>query len=307
MGGNGGGGWFPPRRMPSTRQDVDDQIAESDYRAEVSEIVTNSLSNYNDRDAEATRKHLETLKKALSKEIDGVVELSFGGSVSKHSYVDGISDVDVLADVSGTELERMTPKELLGYFAKLVGDRLPGTEVKAGNMAVTVTYSDGTEIQILPTLKTPSGIHVADPNTGKWSSLIRPQAFAAELSRANRESSGMMIPVIKMFKAAQASLPRDSQLEGYHIEALAIRAFGNYKGSATYKDMFQHLCSRIVDDVKTPIHDSTGQSWHVDDSLGPANSTAREKCSKSVKRLADKLLAADSSRDGDAWRDLFNV
>ncbi len=42
------------------------------------------------------RERLEVLKSKLSKELDGTFDQFFGGSIAKHTYVDGLSDIDSL-------------------------------------------------------------------------------------------------------------------------------------------------------------------------------------------------------------------
>ncbi len=307
MCGSRGHFWIPPRRMPPVRHDIETQTSDTEYKAEVSSIMQDVLSDYNSRDVEAIHNHLDLLKKALSKEIDDVIEIVFGGSVAKHSYVDGLSDVDVLVNVAGTELAFKSPEELLKYFSELIQDRLPDTKVKVGSMALTVAYSDGCEIQLLPTIKTPDGIRVSNRYGTGWSNIVRPQDFTKKLSEVNNASGRLVVPVIKLFKGAQSSFPEDAQLSGYHVESLAVNAFRNYTGNLNTKEMFRHLCGYITDQVKFPVADSTGQSIHVDDSFGPANSTQRQLSSTYVQRLANRLDAADSNRDPEVWKEVFGA
>jgi tRNA nucleotidyltransferase (CCA-adding enzyme) len=168
MGGSGGS-WFPSRNNALTLRDVEERKNEAAYNAEVSSIIDDALKGYNNRDAEATNKHLDVLEKALSKEIDGLVEMRFGGSISKHSYVDGLSDIDVLVNVSDTKFANHDPQHLLSYFSDLIKERLPNTKVTTGDMAVTIQYKDGCEIQLLPAIKTQTGVKVARADGNGWS------------------------------------------------------------------------------------------------------------------------------------------
>lgn len=306
MGGSGGGSWSPPRDVPQIKSDLDNQTKDADYRSEVEKFIQDVLSNYNSRDVEAINKHLDVLSKAISKEIDGMVEIRFGGSVSKHSYVDGLSDIDVLVNVKETELINKTPKDLLSYFAAQIEKRLPNTKADPGNMAVTIKYKDGCEIQLLPAIKTQTGYKIPKADGSTWSNVVRPGKFAEKLTEVNKNNNGKVVPTIKLFKAALSNLPKDVQLSGYHAESLAVNAFKNYKGSTNKMDMLRHLIDYTSKNVTKPISDSTGQSVHVDDYLGSTDSTQRRRVSKFIGRLGKKLDAAGHSYDSNTWKEILN-
>ena len=200
MGGSGGGFWSQPRQLNKIRHDVELKNNESAFNSEVANIIDNALSEYNDRDVDVINKHLETLKSALSKDIEESIEMRFGGSVAKHSYVDGMSDIDILANVGKTELSSKSPEELLHYFKERIEDRLPNTKVEVGTMSVIVKYSDGNELQLLPSIKTATGIRVANSNGVGWSNVVKPHIFARKLTDVNNNNGGFVVPVIKLFK-----------------------------------------------------------------------------------------------------------
>lgn len=279
----------------------------SEYNAEVNKLLQEALKSFNDRDVEAVNKHLDVLKKAIEKEIEESVRLVFGGSVPKHTFINGLSDIDTLVLVNKTSLQNKSPQETLDYFAQQIQKRLPHTDVSVGRLAVTVRYSDGCEIQLLPAIKTATGYKIADSVLStKWSNVVRPKAFAQKLTTVNKACSGKVVPVIKLFKAAvKDALPKNSKLSGYHAESLAIEAFKNYNGNKTHKDMLTHLCRTAIERVKTPIKDKSGQSIHVDDYLGAKNSTDRNKVSHALKRLATRMEKADRLNSKAEWENLF--
>ena len=172
---------------------------------------------------------------------------------------------------------------------------------------MTVRYSDGCEIQLLPAIKTATGYKIADSlSSEKWSNVVRPKAFAQKLTAVNKACSGKVVPVIKLFKAAvKEVLPQGSKLSGYHAESLAIEAFKNYKGSKTHKEMLIHLCRNASERVKEPIKDKSGQSIHVDDYLGAKNSQKRNKISGYLGRLAKRMEKADKFNSKGEWEKLF--
>jgi hypothetical protein len=275
------------------------------YEAGVNAVLEEAVSEYSDRDVEAIRRHIETVKRAIESDVEGTVELLFGGSTQKQTYVNGLSDVDLLARIDDPSLIGRPAQEVLRRFSARIRRRLPNTDVTPGRLAVTVRYSDGHELQILPALSTGSGVRIPSPSGDGWSNVIRPEAFARKLTEVNRNCGRRVVPTIKLFKGAQESLPENAHLSGYHIESLAVKAFERYEGRRVYKDMLMHFLRHAAEDVKTPISDRTGQSIHVDDYMGAANSQARLRSSSYIDRLARRLEIADRERQIGEWEKIF--
>lgn len=306
MSSGGFSGYRDHRSLGEKIYEAEKQRMLREYEREVNLYLQDLLKDYNDRDVLAINKHLNTLKDALEKLIEGTIDLNFGGSIKKHTYVNGLSDVDVIAKIKDASLESKSPREVLEYFADRIKERLPNTEVSIGKLAVTVKYkSDGHEIQILPAIQTKSGIKISDATTNKWSSVIKPDVFARKLTETNKANNGKVVPVIKILKAINSTLPDNSQLSGYHIESMAVNAFKNYSGRKTYYDMVRHLCNYIADNVKNPIKDSTGQSIHVDDYLGATNSIKRQRIMKSYERVINRINIAERKFSVDDFKEII--
>lgn len=311
MGGSGGSGWSSSNLSGIDKlvQQANEQTNALSYTSEVNSLLQDALQRYNDRDTDAINKHIEDLKKAIEKELEEEsVNLNFGGSVRRHTFIDGLSDVDILVLINQTSLQGKTPKEVLEYFAGQIKQQLPNTEVfPPGKLAVTVRYSDGCEVQLLPAIKTATGFKIASSiDENQWSNVVRPEAFARKLTAVNKACSGKVVPVIKLFKAAVKEVfPTNLKISGYHAESLAIEAFERYEGRKTYKDMLNHLCRTASDRVKVPIKDRTGQSIHVDDYLGSENSKERNRVSSCLGRLATRLEKADRLQSLEEWQKLL--
>jgi Second Messenger Oligonucleotide or Dinucleotide Synthetase domain len=308
MGGSGGDD-RPPRRSPSGFGQLVERAGggaeRGSYDMQVAAVLEEAVSEYSDRDAAAIRRHVETLKEAIESDVGGTVDLLFGGSTQKQTYVNGLSDVDLLARIDDPSLVGRSAQEALRRFAARIRRRLPNTEVTPGRLAVTVRYSDGHELQVLPALSTGSGVRIPSPSGEGWSNVIRPEAFARKLTEVNRNCGSRVVPTIKLFKGAQESLPEAARLSGYHAESLAVQAFEAYAGRRVYKDMLVHLLRSAAEGVRTPIRDRTGQSIHVDDYMGAADSQARQRTSSYIGRLARRLEIADRERRIGEWKKLF--
>lgn len=306
----GGGGWY---NWPG-KIDIEKVLgasesteARGEYERDVNQYLQSLLTEYNDRRVDEIQRHLETIKKALDKDIEGTLNLLFGGSVSKNTYVNGLSDVDMLVHVNSSSLGDASPDEVKQYIARRLQERFPDSEVTTGKLAVTIKFSStGHEIQLLPALATRAGLKISNPNGGGWSPVIRPRRFAEKLTQVNRSCGNKVIPVIKLFKGLNASLPDNVQLTGYHVESLAIKAFESYGERKTYKDMLQYFCKVASKMVLSPIKDATGQSVHVDEYLGTKGSHQRRACSAVLERLSNRLRRADVHLKTDRWKDLFS-
>jgi hypothetical protein len=305
MGGSGGGyfrGSGDPSELARRLRDTEAQTRDEGYETGVNQQLGEFLKDFNARDAAGTREILDAVKKELGDEIGGTVDLVYGGSVSRHTYLEGLSDTDALVIIDPDEVGRKSPERLKDSFAQRLRELFGDKNVKVGDLAVTVTVR-GKEVQLLPAMREGEGYRIAAPDGRSWS-RINPRAFAEKLTQANKAQDGKLIPSIKIMKSIIATLPRQQQLTGYHVESLAIEAFKSYEGQRTYKAMIAHFFDRAAELVKTPIVDRSGQSMYVDEYLGPANSQARRVVSQALQRVQRKVRNADASKSVDAWGDL---
>ena len=84
----------------------------------------------------------------------------------------------------------MKPEEVLHYFKKISEERLTKSEIKVGDLAVTVKFkSSNIEIQLLPCIKTTTGFRIVDIETKNWSKVIKPDKFAQTLSEVNKSNN----------------------------------------------------------------------------------------------------------------------
>jgi tRNA nucleotidyltransferase (CCA-adding enzyme) len=308
MGGSGGSfsSAFNPSKSASQIREAENQSLDKTYETDVNSSLNDILTELNNRPIEEINKHLETLKKAIESDIEGMIDLAFGGSVNKHTYVDGLSDIDSLAILNNSELSGKSPQEVLKYFSEKLQQRLPNNEISVGNLAVTVKYSDNTEIQLLPTIKTETGYKIAaSDGSNNWSNVVKPKNFAEKLTSVNQNNGNKVVPVIKLAKTIISSLPDKRKLSGYHTESLAIEVFKNYKGPIQTKAMLKHFFNEASNKVMKPISDSTGQSRHVDDYLGSNKSTNRRMVSDSLSQISRKMNNADGNRESNTWKKFF--
>ena len=273
-------------------------------QAEISVIngwLRDQLKEYNDRDHKAINGHIDNLRDALEQNEGDVIRPLFGGSVHKHTYVDGLSDVDVLMMINDSNLTRQRPRIVIEHMGSLIRQRLPKTKIRTGRLAVTVTYSDGVEIQLLPAIRRKDGIRIANPSKNRWSGVIHPDRFAAKLTKVNQARKGQVIPAIKLMKglANQVIANKDERVSSYHMESIDIEAFRNYQGPTDLRSMVIHFCKSASKIVLDPIRDSTGQSRNVDDYMGRAKSPRRRRASKNFQRMLNRFSVCRTARHLD--------
>ena len=309
-GGSGGvfGGDYTPSRYKEIIREAREQTRDVHFETTVNGKIAELLTDYH-RHEEATGKKLDEIKEIIEEDIGGTVELRFGGSVSKHTYVDGLSDVDVLVLINNSELADASPQEALEYLKmKLERANLQSIDdIRVGALAVTVKFSDGEKIQLLPAVRKYSGYRIADPSGTMWSNVIRPDMFAKKLTHVNQNCGGKVVPTIKLAKDIVSQLPEDQRLKGYHIESIAIEVFKSYQGPYTNKVALRYFFENAKDVVRKKIIDKTNQSVHVDDYLGPDHSIKRMRISYALDRIGRRMKNADEVGSVDEWNSIVEV
>ena len=309
MGGAGGGGGptIGSEDMKRQIRKTEAQVAAQGFETQLAEKLQDFLKEYNSRDTQLAHDRLGEILNQLGKDLEGSFETLFGGSVAKHTYVDGLSDVDSLLIVNKNELANSSPQDVLKYVSGVLTEFLKSeAKISAGDLAVTVEYSDGMQIQLLPALKTATGIKIPALKTKDWSEIVRPKRFSETLTKRNIECGNKLIPTIKLAKVINDKLPEQQQLTGYHIESMAIEAFSGYAGTNTTSSMLPHFFEKAATLVLSPLKDKTGQSRRVDDYLGSANSPERHRVGHLLNRICRRMRNATASGSLEQWEALFD-
>jgi hypothetical protein len=296
MGGSGGGRYSGP---PS--EDIQQRIERAREQerqrldGQVNDLLQRLLAHFNDRDRDKIGDRLSDIESCLT----GTVEIDrilFGGSVAKHTDVDGLSDVDALVILDRADLAGKPPKDLLDTFLKTLRDNLSGRgeirSIEKGRLAITVTYDDGLEIQLLPALRSGQTISIAAADGGSWSDT-KPRIFERELSELNTRLNLALVPTIKLFKSIVSTFPEQKRLSGYHVESLLVDAAKDYRGvKTTFQALLLHALDYASQRVLKPLRDVTGQSRTVDAYLGPADSLERRNIALALAGMKRRLEAA---------------
>ncbi len=305
MGGSGSGSFSSRRTPEELRAEVQRDLQQTKLESEVNALLDGQLSQINQRDTSLINERLDEIIDALGERVADVDRLLYGGSVAKHTYVDGISDVDSLVIVKPESLDADTPQSLRTAMERGLKQGLDMAKVDRidTGFAITVKYKDGNEIQLLPAVERGGRVAISDKTGAGWS-FIRPKVFADRLTTVNRQQGGRVVPTIKLAKAiVDASLSDADRPGGYHMEALAVDAFRGYSGPRTNRAMLLHFFRRAADRIKQPIADITGQSGRIDEGFGAPNSPQRQRISAALRRIASRM---DTAAAATEWRRLFD-
>jgi len=305
-GGSGGPSYFPSRpvRMRRLLEDTVEDTEQKSLDVDVNEYLNKLLAKLNERNPDRVREYLDEIAGILGEEQE-IDRFLFGGSVAKHTFVDGLSDVDALVVLNRANLDQ-TPVEVLKAFFDSLDEALTRDKVRSvtvGRLAVTVTYTDDTEIQLLPAIRRGKEISIADSTGNDWKAVF-PKAFQRELTRGNERLNNNLVPAIKMAKSILSDLPDEIRPTGYHVEALSVETTKGYRGPKTVKALLLHILTAASSRVLDPIADLTNQSRHVDVYLGKKNSDQRQKLSLSLAAVARRLNAAP---DVDRWKEIIET
>jgi hypothetical protein len=300
----GRGSYYSSHDLEVLRREAAERLERSHLDAKVNSLLQDKLAAINDRDVEKVNERLDAIREVLADTIEEFERLSFGGSVAKHTWVDGLSDVDSLVLLKDVPADS-DPETVRNLIKEALERRVPRgdiDEIKVGTLAVTVRYRDGEEIQLLPAIRRGAGIAISDATGRSWSSDIDPQSFARSLTETNQQQGRMVVPTVKLAKAIFDNKLGRNAPSGYHVEVLAVEGFRDYTGPRNTKAMLTHLVQFASENVLRPTRDITGQSIQVDESLGPANSSARQALARRIGGLAKTL---ETSRSLTQWRALL--
>ncbi len=288
-------------RRDNTRQDIIEVVKnktdEKFASTEVADFLQEKLREINSHDYDAINRHKETIADKLKSDCD-VEDIRFGGSHSTHTDVKGLSDIDMLADL-GDFKGSQSSDQAIKDFTNAIKERLPNTKVSAGVMAVTVEFSDGLQVQILPAFRHQDSYRISDPNGKGWIQTF-PKPFARELTSVNQKQSGGVVPTIKLIKSICDA--NNVGVSSYHVSNMALDVFKHYTGPKTHQKMLQHFFNKAKSLCLRPTADPSGQTQYVD---GDLSSSERKRMARDFAQVENRIKKAMESPSLAKWKDLF--
>lgn len=304
MGGSGGNYRYAPKSPRQIDELVEQSGAETQERAtstDIERIIDDKLGKINDHDYEAIDRHRTQIENKLRETYEGVESVQYGGSHSRHTDVSGLSDVDILVPMGQASDAPKSSNEAIERLASVLRERYPNSKIETGHMAVTVHFSDGIEIQVLPAYRVNSDrFKIPNPNTSGWVETC-PTAFAKKLTDANRKHNNLVVPIIKVAKylCDKHNVPVSS----YHLENMVIESLTHYSGRLNQHEMLQHVINQAKSQVLHRIPDPCGQSSDV---AGEIASSERKTLASRFRSLEQKIAHANTAASCDEWKTLLD-
>ena len=235
------------------------------------------------------------------------VELLLGGSGASDPPLEGLTDADAVVVLEGESIAapELQPSALPGVLAQQLR-RAPGNppsdgaiEIGAGRLSVTVSANGHDRLRLVPAVRRGHSVAMADARGEGWFGLS-PVFFASVLQSENTRHGGRLVPVIRLAKLALSGQHAGADLNGYHVETLAIAVGRGYDGPPTVHSMLAHVLMGAADAVLRPLVNASGESLHIDDDLGPPNSAERSRIAETLadlgRRMAESKTATDWER-----------
>ena len=307
MGGSGGYGFERSQRTTWQPAGLENSLAQTRKQAaeaELSAVFRDALAKVNQIDTKALNRHKDEIFQALKSDFEDAFGLLGGGSYSQHTYVNGISDIDmlfVLGTFSSSNIQNKNDsKAVLADMEKRLRLRFPKTKIKLGRMAVTIQFSDGLEIQVLPAFRYASGYRVPDYQGTGWT-VARPQIFNKLLQQRNAEVGGQLLPCIKLAK--QICDNRGVKVKSYHLANMAVKAFEHYAGTKSHEDMLRHFFNKAKELTATRMRDITGQGAYIDNYL--TSKAQRIALAQQLGAIEQKIARAEGN--ASEWQKLLQL
>ena len=104
------------------------------YETQVNEFLNEVLFTSNKRDDELINFRLKWIIEALNEDLERAINLEFGGSHNKGTFVSGLSDIDALLLLNNTNLKNKSPRIIQEFIKNklLNSKKIIPIEIKIG-------------------------------------------------------------------------------------------------------------------------------------------------------------------------------
>jgi hypothetical protein len=208
------------------------------------------------------------------------------------------------------------------HSAVTMADRYSKKNPDIDSPTVTVEYENGVKIELVPAWidnigkgpyggpeHTPKGRAYWVPSRTGWQ--LADYDFEAEfITRTNADCGGMLIPTVKMLKAAKRE--HFPLMKSYHLEVIATRLIPDLMGQFDAKGWTTtyHL---LVANVLYVIREQLDKTWGIPGSLSPTfriDPTAKQEFLNKAPWIEKQVKAAiEAKTDADKhliWKTIFN-
>lgn len=233
------------------------------------------------------------------------------GSYRRSTAIKPVKDVDIVV-VTDLDSNRVTPKEAIAFLRKRLAYYYDN--VKTQNRSVNVELSYIT-MDVAICIAPDSGdgqLLIPDRRADRWV-WTNPEGHRKYTEDLNRRSSGLFVPLVKMFKWWRLKNPTIFEApQGFILECLAGECCD--PGVDSHAKSFVNLLKNIESRYSLSVANGTVPS--ISDPGLPSNNVAKHLAPDEFKTFMDKILAArdlaeqafsetNKFKSSELWRRLF--
>jgi len=247
-----------------------------------------SLGGQNKKEIYLVQKRINKIDKILKKNFK--IELILSGSVTKHTYVHGLSDIDILVN-----LREESPKSI---NPKMVQERIKNilkTDFKTENdlEAINILVDKKIKIQLVPVILKDKDIFFPSKGGKKWIKIL-PQRFSNQLKKRDDKLCKKLSTLIRIIKIINVEeIASKNRLKNHHIEVLAYLYSLKNPGEENILNWLHDFFLYAKDRVKEKVRDTSNQFTFVDNYLGKPKNKRRKEVSKNLEEVSNWLIKYD--------------
>ncbi len=205
------------------------------------------------------------------------------GSLLKETYIDGISDIDILIPINESIYSNYSPNEIIeSLFNYELDTDFEKYFISANKNALRLRFKN-LWIELVPVRISDSNLLFPNKN-GKYWKEIHPNKVTYKIKELEKQSKHMISLTIRIVKVILLRLFRLYEINSYIIEFIIIE-FISYKKEDDLLELILVSLKLIRDRILYPISDVTRQYKYIDQNLGVALSDERKRLSVKIDKI----------------------
>lgn len=222
---------------------------------------------------EAAKRSQNALREALDSETRTIsariVDHYLSGSYARHTAITPIDDVDIIfiIDPQQWDLPLFSdypdPAKVLGTFERAIRGARGSSSIKQQRRSVRLSMN-ALDIDVVPAIQTDDEEFVMIPDKSEDTWLrTAPKCHQRVGREVNQKRNGLFIPLVKILKGWNCSLPDTAYLKSFAVETMAVRIFRKTPFESLFDGallFFDFLCGRFAE--------QTIYNWNEDFEVG---------------------------------------
>ena len=230
--------------------------------------VKNSFSTLVERiqpseaEIKSAKQHIGSIQARLNTVFE-ISSVRVTGSFARSTSISGFSDIDLFAVFRKDQFTRagsvISSARVLEHIRQDLMDRYPNTPLGKDGMAITISYSDGQIVDVVPALfdsmfKNKYPVYLIPDGAGGWMKTS-PSLYDAYIKQADAQSGSKLTYVAQLIKYWRNRRPHTAPISSFHIE-MVLASEDICKGVKSYgaclRDLFRSLASRDCRAIRDP-------------------------------------------------------